>query len=172
MMRRAAGAAAMLSLLAVPLAQAATGMAKPLSGGTRMTTVVADPALAAAAAEIALPAPASSEAALAGGVEVAKKKGGGRPKAGGAKRNRGGANVRKGGNTRYKKGGNFKSGNTVVVNRGRPGYGYYDDDDNDGLAGALVGGVIGLGVGAAIANSGSTDNTCVDNNGDGQCDAY
>ena len=105
---------------------------------------------------------------------VAKK--GGRP-GGGV---RGGAPVRKPSLGRHSPSVNNRSNNNIVVNRGRPSYRgyrpggrvYYDDDDNDGLAGALVGGVIGLGVGAAIANSDDPDNTCVDNNGDGVCDAY
>ncbi|MEO0680551.1 MAG: hypothetical protein AAF192_09070 [Pseudomonadota bacterium] len=167
MRRRIVGAAAVLSLLIAPLAQAAVGMADMRAGRVAAEAPFADPMLPAAAEAARIAPPATAPAALAGGIEVAKKRGGGGARAGGA---RGGAKVRKGGNTRYKKGGNFKSGNTVVVNRGRPGY-VYHDDDND-LGSALVGGVIGLGIGAAIANSGSSNNTCVDNNGDGVCDAY
>ncbi|MFO7856071.1 MAG: hypothetical protein R6V44_12795 [Paracoccaceae bacterium] len=150
------------------------------------TAASAAPSTATPAAPRAVPAfeavvhdllPGLSGAAAESGFEddalrVAAKKGG--ANRGG---NRGGARIRKGGNTRYSKGGTFRN-NTVVVNRGRPYRGggryYYDDDDNGGagVAGALVGGIIGLGVGAAIANSSSPDNTCVDNNGDGYCDAY
>jgi len=150
------------------------------------TAASAAPSTATPAAPRAVPAfeavvgdllPGLSGAAAGSGFEdgevrvAAKKRGADR---GG---NRGGAHIRKGGNTRYSKGGTFRD-NTVVVNRGRPyrggggRYHYDDDDDGAGIAGALVGGIIGLGVGAAIANSSSPDNTCVDNNGDGSCDAY
>ena len=135
---------------------------------------------AGAALVAPLSIPGLAEAPVEAGDEMLMAKKAGKPK-GGRPGARGGAPVRKPSVGRHGAGVNYKSGNNIVVNRGRPGYNgyrpgggryYYDDDDNDGLAGALVGGVIGLGVGAAIANSGEPDNTCVDNNGDGVCDAY
>lgn len=182
MIGRIAGIAAALSLAAgLAAASAAAGPAAPGRGPgpieARAAAGATSPlaqALAgeAAALEAALEAAAGAPARI-DGVEMAKKK------LGGAKR--GGARVRAGTAKRYHRGGAFKSNNRVVINktvrRGRPGYYgprgvYIEDDDGDGVVGALIGGVIGLGVGAAIASGSTADNTCVDNDGDGVCDGY
>ncbi|SFJ08115.1 hypothetical protein [Albimonas pacifica] len=164
-----------LSAAAACLAASAAGAA-PSSGAAPGAADGAAPALFA---PLAIPGIAEAPDP-AGEILLAKKSGKGKGP-GARPGNRGGAPVRKPGSGRHGAGVNYKSGNNIVVNRGRPGYNgyrpgggryYYDDDDNDGLAGALVGGVIGLGVGAAIANSSEPQNTCVDNNGDGVCDAY
>ncbi len=44
---------------------------------------------------------------------------------------------------------------------------HHHDDDIDE---AIVGGVIGIGIGAAIANSNDPEYVCVDENVDGECD--
>lgn len=85
-----------------------------------------------------------------------------------------GGDVRKGDNRRYEKGGTYRGGNNNIVVAPGGGHGgcyYYEDDDDNELGAALVGGVIGLGIGAAIAGSDAPANTCIGNNGDGICDA-
>lgn len=165
-----------LAAAAACLAASAAGAAP--SDGLPATGATASPAPSGLIQPLAIPGLAVAPAAQEAPMLMAKKAG--KPKLPGK---RAGAPARKpkiGAGSRHGSGVNYKSGNNIVVNRGQPNYRhyggggrvYYDDDDNDGLAGALIGGVVGLGVGAAIANSGDTDNTCVDNNGDGVCDAY
>ena len=176
--------ALVLAAAAACLAASAAGAAPPDPAGRSVSSGPSGEAMHEAPAALAAPLaiPGLAEAPVPAGEALLLAKKAGKPKGPGARPSaRGGAPVRKPGANRHGAGVNYKSGNNIVVNRGRPGYNgyrpgggryYYDDDDNDGLAGALVGGVIGLGVGAAIANSADSDNTCVDNNGDGVCDAY
>jgi hypothetical protein len=90
-------------------------------------------------------------------IEVARKRGGGRKGAG-----RGGA--------RHKNRDGFKNGNRRNDNRHRDRDVDIDVDYDDDYGEAIVGGVIGIGIGAAIANSNDPDYVCEDRDLDGECD--
>ena len=74
------------------------------------------------------------------------------------------------GGARHKNRGGFKNGNRRNDNRHRDRDVDIDVDYDDDYGEAIVGGVIGIGIGAAIANSNDPDYVCEDRDLDGECD--